>query len=162
MDFEVQRCTRHCAETGRELAEGETFYSVLVSEGREVRRYDYAAEAWHGPPETRVVGWWKSQMPTREAKRARMAPSDVLLDYLKQLLDDEPNADLRYVLALLLVRHRVMRQEEIAREGDGSETLVLYCPRNEETYRVTVAPPVEERVATIQRHLTELFDAPMR
>ncbi len=30
IDYEIQRCTRHCAASGRELVEGETFYSVLL------------------------------------------------------------------------------------------------------------------------------------
>ena len=35
MDYEIQRCTRHCHETGRELAAGETYFSVLLAEGAE-------------------------------------------------------------------------------------------------------------------------------
>ena len=33
LDFDIQRFTRHCHATGRELSPGEAFYSVLVSEG---------------------------------------------------------------------------------------------------------------------------------
>ena len=33
LDFEVQRCTRRCAATDRELKPGETFYSTLVVVG---------------------------------------------------------------------------------------------------------------------------------
>jgi len=160
MDYDVQRCTRHCAQSGRELAEGETFYSVLVAEGSQVRRYDYSTEAWHGPVGERVVGWWKSQMPTRQVKRARMAPSDVLLEYFKQLEGQPESADLRYVLALLLVRHRVLRQEGIETKPAGGETLVLYCPRNEEMYRIDVAAPDDSRIGAIQEHLAQLLDAP--
>ena len=45
MDYEVQRFTRHCATTGRELAPGEEFYTALVAEGAEVRRLDFAARS---------------------------------------------------------------------------------------------------------------------
>ena len=51
MDFEIERCTRHCAASGRELAEGEEFYSVLLREGRKSKRRDYACDAWPGAPE---------------------------------------------------------------------------------------------------------------
>jgi len=160
MDYDIQRCTRHCATTGRELLEGETFYSMLVAEGSKVNRYDYAAEAWQGPAGERVVGWWKSQMPTREAKRDRMAPADVLLEYFKQLEENEESLDLRYVMALLLVRHRVLRQESIEAHPGQHETLVLYCPRNEETYRVAAISPDETRIEMIQEYLARLLDAP--
>src|SRR4051812_33027484 len=103
MDYEHVRSTRRCATTGRELAPGETFYSVLIAEGAKLVRHDYAAEAWEGPPEN-AVGWWKSRLPGREVKRVLWAPNDVTLDLLEQLADDSAHADMRYILALLLVR----------------------------------------------------------
>ena len=62
IDYELQRCTRHCAVTERELQPGETFFSTLTAEGAELARRDYSVEAWQGPP-AGVVGWWKSKMP---------------------------------------------------------------------------------------------------
>ena len=68
IDFEVQRCTRRCAKTDREFKAGEVFYSILVSQGAAVVRYDYSSEAWEGPPEE-AIGWWKSQMPDANANK---------------------------------------------------------------------------------------------
>ena len=51
IDYEIQRCTRRCAATDRELKDGETCYSVLVAEGAAVVRRDYSAQAWQGPPD---------------------------------------------------------------------------------------------------------------
>ena len=56
IDYEIQRCTRHCAASGRELVEGETFYSVLLQRGASLERVDYSAEAWNGPPPD-ALGW---------------------------------------------------------------------------------------------------------
>ena len=128
MDFEVQRCTRHCAATGRELKPGETFYSTLVAEGSQVLRRDYAAEAWQGPPEG-VLGWWKSHLPARDARRVHWAPNDVMLELLEQLETQPEKHDMRYVLSLLLVRRRVVRLEDTQRDEAGDEISVLYCPR---------------------------------
>ncbi|MCH5373277.1 MAG: hypothetical protein JJ992_04830, partial [Planctomycetes bacterium] len=78
IDFEIQRCSRRCAKTDCEFAPGEEFYSVLVSEGSDVVRYDYSQSAWQGPPEG-AIGWWKSRMPELHARRANWAPNDVML-----------------------------------------------------------------------------------
>ena len=64
------------------------------------------------------------------------APNDVMLDLLEQLADDPARADMRYVLALLLVRRRVCRLEETQHGEPGHEQLVLLCPRREQEYRV--------------------------
>ncbi|MEX0937671.1 MAG: hypothetical protein WDZ59_07400 [Pirellulales bacterium] len=156
MDFEVQRCTRHCAATGRAFEPGEMFYSALLSEGKNVVRHDYGADSWNGPPEG-ALGWWKSRMPEKDAKRPTLAPNDVLLDLLDELADQPGSVDMRYVLSLLLVRRRVLRLEETEHDEEGREWTELYCPRRETTYRILATTPTPERAAEIQEELTKLL-----
>ena len=156
IDYEVQRCTRHCAATGRELQPGEMFYSTLTAEGAQVVRHDYSIEAWQGPSEG-VLGWWKSHMPQRNAKKLHWAPNDVMLELLEGLESQSDKMELRYVLALLLIRRRVIRLEETERDELAREVSVLYCPRRETTYRVITAMPSEERTAQIQEELARLL-----
>src|SRR4029079_90309 len=158
IDYEVQRCTRHCAVTGRELQPGETFYSTLTPEGANVLRRDYGAESWSGPP-AGVLGWWKSHMPARDARRMHWAPNDVMLDLLESLESQHDKQDMRYVLSLLLVRRRVLRLEGTDHDPQLGEVSVLYCPRREVTYRVTTNIPGEERAAEIQEELARLLFA---
>jgi len=158
IDYEVQRCTRHCAVTGRELQPGEMFYSTLVAEGAQVVRRDYAMDAWQGPPEG-VLGWWKSQMPERQAKKLGWAPNDVMLELLESLESQPDKTDMRYVLALLLVRRRVVRLEETEHDDQGREVSVIYCPRRDTTYRVLTAMPDEARTNEIQEELARLLFA---
>jgi hypothetical protein len=156
-DFEFQRCTRHCAKTDREFKPGETFFSALLREDSAVVRYDYAEEAWEQPPEN-ALGWWKSQMPEPNAKRLNWAPNDVMLHYFQQLDGDDAKQDVRYVLALLMIRRRVVRLEE-TRTDSGHETLVMYCPKNESEYTTVVVEPTGERVKQIQDELSQLLFA---
>jgi hypothetical protein len=156
MDYEVQRCTRHCAATGRELAPGEAYYSVLFAKGAELERLDYSAESWQGPPDE-AVGWWKSRMPDATARRTHGAPNEVMLDFFDQLENQAESRDVRYVLALLLVRRRVMRLEDSPLDPQGNEWLVLYCPRRDATYKIPAVVPGEERIQQIQDDLARLL-----
>ncbi len=156
LDFEVQRCTRRCAKTDRELEPGEVFYSVLAPEESEIVRRDYCQQAWEGPPED-VVGWWKSQMPEANAKRANWAPNDVMLDYFQQLEQCVDKQDVRYVLALLMTRRRLLRFEDTETDERGVETLVLFCPRNDTEYRVVASIPDQQRAEEIQEELARLL-----
>jgi hypothetical protein len=158
LDFEVQRCTRRCAKTQRELQPGEVFYSVLMAEGAQVVRYDYAAEAWEGEPD-HALGSWKSRIPEPNAAGMHWAPSDVMLNYLEELETHADQRDERYVLALLLLRRRIVRSEDVERDEAGRETLILYSPRNEREYRVDVVVPTRERVQDIQERFSRLFFA---
>lgn len=166
MDYELQRSMRKCAATGREFAPGEAFYSVLTSEGAKVVRNDYSAEAWQGPPDG-ALGWWKSQTPATDtkSKKPHWAPNDVMLQLFDELAEAPDRADMRYVLALLLLRRRVLRLEESEREGASAdsasetdrETLLVYCPRRQAEYRVPVTMPDRARADEIQNELARLL-----
>ncbi len=158
IDFEIQRCSRRCAATDRELSPGEVFYSVLIAQGGDVVRYDYSQEAWDGPPDE-AVGWWKAKMPEASSKRVHWAPNDVLLDYFQRLESQDPQADVRYILALLMIRRRIFRLEESEIDELGREHLVVFCPRNETEYRVAVESPDSARIDQIQEELARLLFA---
>ena len=154
LDFDVKARSRKCAKTGRAFEPGEEFYTVLVSEGSDVVRYDYAADAWEGPPE-KSIGWWKSHVPDHSAHKMHWAPNDVMLHYFEQLGGNAEKEDVRFVLALLLVRRRVLRLEEEDDGGDGA--LVVYCAKKETTYRLAPVDPPPERIIAIQDELAELL-----
>lgn len=158
VDYEIQRCTRRCAATERELKNGETCYSVLAPEGASVVRRDYSQEGWKGPPDD-ALGWWQTTVVDPNAGRPHWAPGDVMLNYFERLLDDPSAADARYVMALLLVRRRLLRLEGSTTDEGGQTVLELYCSRNESAYKVVEMMPTPERAAEIQQQLAELLQS---
>ena len=87
------------------------------------------------------------------------APNDVMLDLLEQLAGDPAQADMRYVLALLLVRRRVCRFVEGRGAEENRDVLVLFCPRREVEYRVRAIVPDKKRSQEIQNELARLLFA---
>ena len=159
-DIEIQRCTRRCATTGEELAAGEEFYSVLVPDGKQILRVDYASTAWSEPPEN-AIACWKSRMPDPVAKRLNWAPNDVILHYFEELgkSGNPQQCDTRYVLALLMIRRRIVRLEEVDHQPNAQQLLVVYCPKNETEYKVPVVEPTSQRVTELQNELANLLFA---
>jgi hypothetical protein len=157
MEYEIERSAKSCTETGREFVPGEEFFSALIAAGKDLKRCDYSAEGWHGPPEG-AIGWWKSQMPDQQSRRAHWAPNDLLLNFFDELAQQPDKQDMRYVLALLLVRRRVMRLEEEQRDDAGQERLMLYCPRRDTQYEVVSMALGRDRVDEIQQVLVKLLE----
>lgn len=121
-DFKVNRCTRRCHALARPLRDGEWFYSVVIEQGDDLIRRDYAAEAWTEPPEG-TVGWWKGRMPAAGTRKLVLAPEPVLIDLLRSLGDSVERRALRYLLALTLLRRRVVSVVENRTAPFGSAAL---------------------------------------
>lgn len=156
IEFEIQRCTRHCMVTGRELKPGEEYYTVLMDDGGQWRRLDYAIEAWQGPPDD-CVAWWRARIPPSSGTRKQWAPDDIMLHCFEELVGDAQRADFRYVLALLMMRRRILRLEATERMPDGTERATLYCPKRDAVYVVPVVLPDEARLQVLQQEIERLF-----
>jgi hypothetical protein len=155
MDLKLHRPQPICAITGRPFAAGEVFYAALVRSRGAVERRDVAAEAWEGPPE-QTIAWWRSRYPEAGAAGPTLAPPDVLLDTLESLQEggDDP---LRYLLALQLVRRRLLRiVDEPAAEADAG-TLRLSCRKRDREYRVRAVEAAEVTAGDVEARLAALL-----
>ena len=109
LDFEIQRCTRRCAATDRPLEPGEVCYSVLEvrrggdrSQGLLQRRVDRAAG---GGVRLVEVARSRAERQENQAGAERRAAWNCSINWPSSRTSE----DMRYVLALLLVRRRVLR-----------------------------------------------------
>jgi hypothetical protein len=159
LDFDVDRCARRCSATEREFQAGDAVVSALVSEQGQVRRLDYLASAWPGPGES-TLAWWKGQIPKSTEQKQRWAPNEVMLECFEQLAGVTDKQELRYLLALVLIRKRILRQEAVEKDEQGRDVAVLYCSRTETEHRLVPAFPSPERAAEVQAELLGLLQQP--
>ncbi len=157
-DYAITKCTKKCAVSGRPLEPGENYVSVLLPDGEGVKRIDVAASAWT-EPDAKVIGWWRSRMPNKAPKRLRPAPNGILLDTLSQLLECPGKESLSYLLALLLVRRRVLIDEEPF-DGTREEPQTcwaLTCPADGRQWNVPVMAPSPDVLESLQQELNGLL-----
>jgi hypothetical protein len=133
--YEISRPSGVCAATGEPLALGEAYIAALVErDGQEgLERLDYSEPAWEkghrpGPP-LRLFGFWRARYEPGESKQRPLIDDESLLDLFEQLegAADSARLSFRYILALLLVRKKLLRFEGIRRE-EGSSTMLLRRP----------------------------------
>lgn len=119
-DYEISRATGKCAVSGREFKEQEFYYAALFETAEGFERREYSVESWTGPPEN-CFCYWKGRVPTREKKPATIAiDNSILMNLFTRLEDDssEMRQKFRFVLALLLMRKRLVRFEKaLSKEG---------------------------------------------
>jgi len=117
--YPVSKPIGTCAATGAVIAPGERFVATLVQrEGvDELERLDFSAAAWESGqrplPPLALFASWGGIMPTGESKKKLLLNDDEVLDLFEQLGEANTAKQLsfRFILALLLVRRRVLTLE---------------------------------------------------
>ncbi len=156
LEFHIKKATRLCYKTGEALLPGQSFYSVLVTEGAEIVRHDYSQQAWEGAPDD-ALAWWKSDVPVEEGAKVTLAPDEVVKQFFQQLIDSNEQPDMAYVLALLMIRKRMMRMEGTEQDEEGNEWMIVSCSKSEQEYKVPVTNPDAQEVAAIQDQLVAML-----
>lgn len=117
--YSVARPTRRCAATGVEIGPGKSFVATLVEKPGEedLVRLDFSTEAWAGgarpEPPAQMFGFWKASMGDGDANVRQLLDDEELLDLFEQLAEttDEKRVAFRFVLALVLIRKRLLMYE---------------------------------------------------
>jgi hypothetical protein len=157
-DYAIQKSSRRCFESDRTLAPGERYYSAIIQKGSEFIRRDYSAEKWSGPKDS-VVGWWVCKVPEKQTNKKRLAPNHVLLDILQTFLETPGKESLAYLLALLLLRKKVLGSDSAFHEIDEPADRVLnLCSANrEQRFMVPVVELTAQDTTTLQAELLNLL-----
>jgi hypothetical protein len=160
MDFQIKRTSRRCRTSGRDLQPGEEYISELVvsptGESGEFARHDYALEAWQGPA-ANSVGWWRCRIPAVHSGKVFWAPADVQREYFSHLLQSPQTAAQAFLMAMLLVRRRMLRLEAEETDEAGQRWMIVVDPERQ-TCRVRVVElSLEEREAIQQEFAEHLF-----
>lgn len=119
-DYDVSRTSGTCFKTGHVFSEDESFYSVILETETGFERRDFSTDAWEGAPDDSVCHF-KTRMPKKEAPRKTFVDDAVLRTFFNRLegTTEPAKQRFRFVLALILLRKRILRYENSRREGDG-------------------------------------------
>lgn len=159
-DWRIERCAGECAKTGRQLAPGESYYVVLFEDGEGFRREDYSQEAWGKPPEGAFC-CFKSRMPAKAKEKKRLLVDDeVLVNFFIRLKDEtEPvRQQFRFVLALILMRKRLLKYEQTRRQGE-QEVWHMRLTKDRSEHSVVNPRLADDQIEQVSRQLGSILHA---
>lgn len=161
-DWSVGRSTRRCAATGGIISEGEAYYAALAEENERFVRRDFSAAAWPTVDRSTLFSWWKTKLtpadPDKKRKRL-VIDIEAFYAFFRELEEAvEPRRRLfRYILALILVRKRALRLDDIAKTPDG-DLLLVYDRRAEKTLKIPAPETTTDDIADVEAELARLFE----
>jgi hypothetical protein len=169
--YDIERPTGQCAFTARALEPDETYIATLIEVEREdgtlgLKRIDVSNEAWEqgGRPDG-LFCFWKATVPVPEEKKKLLVDDDVLMNLFRRLedADQDDRIAFRFVLALILMRKKLLRYESSEKRDNGEWwQLTAKAPaEGAEREQLSVLDPHldEQRIMKVTEQLGEILEA---
>lgn len=159
--WHIARSSRTCAHSGEAIPAGEPFYSALVDKDDSFDRLDFSTGAWSEVDKEPFFSYWKNKGGNaREDNKRPSVDFDRLLSFFDSLegAEEAPKRLFRYVLALVLVRRRRLRLDDMSRT-DAGDRLVVYDRRDGgKTMEILSPEASREDLVKAQEKLNQLFE----
>jgi len=131
-DYQIARSTGHCWATGQPMVPGSPCIAAIVERSGEegFDRLDISMAAWEsGSRPEGLFSFWKTVVPSPDSKPKLLVDDAVLMDVFERMAaDDRPQRQaFRFVLALILMRKKLLKF--VGRKRDGEGECWLLVPR---------------------------------
>lgn len=160
MEWTIAPAPRRCFDCCVEFAEGQEYFSALIDTGAAFERRDHCPSCWHNTADRAAAfSFWKTRVPRKQEQTRLLADDDVLWDFFLRLQDDPDPARQQfcYLLALILMRRRALKFEDVEKDG-GREFLVLRTPRQQRRFRVLNPNLTEEQLDQVKEQIGQILN----
>ena len=155
--YPIQSHTFVCAATGRPLQTGEKYFSALFDEAGHWVRRDYSAAGWPGQPQD-AVAFWAGKVPPQQQKARLTFDDELLMDCFVRLAEDSDQRKMqfRYVVALLLLRRKRLKFDDLRKDGEH-DYMLMKCPRTACTFEVRDPHLGETDIEQVQQEVFKVL-----
>lgn len=158
-DWEIKGRSTVCTATGREFADGEIFYTLLFRERGGFRREDWCEAAWkERDPTQRAHSFWRNKFevppPPAPEPLGKQTAETLLRHYMSQ--PGEEHANVRFILALMLERKRLLKPVE-TKEEEGRKIHVYLHAKTGEVFLIPDPGLRLDQIETVQAEVAGLL-----
>jgi len=124
-EYDIQSASSHCGACRRELAGGEEFTAALFDSAEGFARQDICQQCADAAGEKlrEAFSVWTARVPVPEEPTKQFVDNQVLVGFFEKLAErDEPvKINFRFVLALMLMRKKILVHDGTRRDDEGRE-----------------------------------------
>ena len=148
-DWGITRSQYQCSRCGVAFNELQEYHSALYENPQGFERKDFCQTCWSGGADD-MFSFWKTQVPAKEAKAKRFVDDEVLIDFFARLENatEELKINFRYILALVLMRKKLLKFEGTRRDSSGEFLKVKVRGQDavQEVFNPSMTPEKMEQV----------------
>lgn len=156
-EWEINKPFGQCSGTGRKIEFGEEYFGALVETEQGLQRQDFCADYWD-KEKPAVFCYWRTKLPQSGQKKQLFVDDQMLMAFFERLeKETEPEKiDFRFVLALILMRKRLLKYDATRTEND-KEIWRLRIVGDKQTVEVINPHLDEEKIERLSSQISEIL-----
>lgn len=164
-EYNIRKTSGQCSTCDKQIDPGVEF-TATVSEGPdELVRNDYCdacAETLSEETLAAVLCKWRTIAPHPEEKKKLLVSDDLLVNLFERLseTEDPSKINFRYVLALVLMRKKLLIYDRMSTDDEGQETWSMHLKGSDPPDEHLVIDPklTEDQIAEVSESLGEIME----
>lgn len=161
-EYDIQSVSGRCSKCGRELAGGEEFLAALFETEEGFRREDICRQCSGGDDQRPAGAYsvWTSRIPPPDEPKKRFVDNEVLIGFFGRLADeDDPvKVNFRFVLALMLMRKKLLVHDGARRDDEGRDVWTMHFRKQDVPLEVIHPEMNEEQIAAVTAEVAAIFE----
>jgi hypothetical protein len=158
-EWEINKPLGQCYGTERKIEYGEEYFAALVETEEGLQRRDFCADYWESQKPD-VFCYWKTRLPEPGQKKQLFVDDQMLMAFFERLEKEteQEKVNFRFVLALILMRKRILKYDETKNTGDQE----IWCLRivGEKQIVEVINPHLdEEQIEQLSSQIGDILQA---
>ncbi len=162
-EYDISKSDYLCCSCRKRLVQGMELVATVREVAEELRREDFCTDCWTARPHQdadALVGLWRVRVPPPMEKKKLLIDDELLLELFERLeqADTAVKRDLRFVLALILMRKKLLIYDRAEPGDSGQETWVLHRRGSEHPLKVVNPRLDEARITELNTQLGQILE----
>lgn len=161
-EYNISKPSGRCRKCDRPLEPKEEFVATVREVGEELTREDFCLACWEGHDHKEgqdIFGVWHAHIPQPQEKKKILVNDEVIITFFERLeaADDPVKLGFRYVLALVLMRKKLLVYDRMERR-EGQEIWLMRFRGSDKVHRVVDPRLDEEKIAEVSQSLGAIME----
>jgi len=162
-DYNISKHGGHCCRCEKPFEPGAAIVTTIWEDDEDFLRKDFCAECWDADAaedEAKPFGVWRTKVPTPQEKKKLFIDDELLVNFFERLADEQEPAriNFRFVLALVLMRKRLLIYDRSDTDADGGELWTMHLRGDDRKHMVVNPKMDEEQTAEVSEKLGEILE----
>jgi hypothetical protein len=162
-EYNFSKSSGQCATCKGAMVCDQEFVATIRDLDEEILREDYCQACWQAQPQDGrpgVLAVWHGRVPKPEEKKKLFVDNELLINLFQRLegSDQPAKISFRFVLALVLMRKRLLVYDRMEKKPDGLEIWQMHLKGSEQPHQVIDPHMDEDKIAEASGNLGQILE----